>query len=358
VSEGLPKKIPAQLVGGARKVVNLYHPRTLREKGALWAAGLLTTTYVIVNLLLSTWWSLEPDSFEVRAHAADTASREGQQVVVGYTTTATLMRVAATLLDKAGGYLSNDVAPPGVFLDNMPNWEFGVLVQVRDLARSLRNDMSRSQSQSVEDADLAFAEPQFNVHNDSWMFPATETEYRKGIDGLGRYLNRLAQRDRPDTQFYARADNLRDWLAITEKRLGSLSQRLSASVGQVRVNTDLAGDTAAAQSTAMPDEVIVKTPWVDIDDVFWEARGTTWALIHFLHAIEIDFSEVLNKKAASPSLRQIIRELEATQSTVWSPMVLNGGGFGIVTNYSLIMANYISRANAAIIDLRSLLQQG
>ncbi|MCB1707405.1 MAG: DUF2333 family protein, partial [Halioglobus sp.] len=46
------------------------------------------------------------------------------------------------------------------------------------------------------------------------------------------------------------------------------------------------------------------------------------------------------------------------QETVWSPMILNGSGFGLMANHSLVMASYISRANAAIIDLRDLLSQG
>jgi len=53
-----------------------------------------------------------------------------------------------------------------------------------------------------------------------------------------------------------------------------------------------------------------------------------------------------------------VRELEATQDPVWSPMILNGSGFGLFANHSLVMASYISRANAAVIDLRDLLQQG
>ncbi|MGB0764000.1 MAG: DUF2333 family protein, partial [Luminiphilus sp.] len=100
------------------------------------------------------------------------------------------------------------------------------------------------------------------------------------------------------------------------------------------------------------------TPWLEIDDVFYEARGTTWALIHFLKAVEVDFADVLDKKNARVSLQQIIRELEATQATVWSPIILNGSGFGLWANHSLVMANYISRANAALIDLRELLAQG
>ncbi|HBC56579.1 MAG TPA: DUF2333 domain-containing protein, partial [Gammaproteobacteria bacterium] len=66
----------------------------------------------------------------------------------------------------------------------------------------------------------------------------------------------------------------------------------------------------------------------------------------------------LQKKNALVSLRQIIRELEATQQSTWSPMVLNGSGYGLLPNYSLILANYISRANAAIIDLQRLLEEG
>ena len=149
-----------------------------------------------------------------------------------------------------------------------------------------------------------------------------------------------------------------EWLAIVEKRLGSLSQRLSASVGQTRINTDLAGEPAAIQSTPAPAEIITKTPWTQIDDVFYESRGTSWALIHLLKAVEHDFADILQKKNALVSLRQIIRELEATQESIWSPVILNGSGFGFVANHSLVMASYISRANAAIIDLRSLLSKG
>ncbi|HBX60754.1 MAG TPA: DUF2333 domain-containing protein, partial [Methylophaga sp.] len=54
----------------------------------------------------------------------------------------------------------------------------------------------------------------------------------------------------------------------------------------------------------------------------------------------------------------VIRELEATQATVWSPIILNGSGFGLFANHSLVMASYVSRANAAMIDLRRLLEQG
>jgi hypothetical protein len=103
---------------------------------------------------------------------------------------------------------------------------------------------------------------------------------------------------------------------------------------------------------------MIKTSWWRIDNEFYEARGASWALLHLLKAIEVDFADVLQRKNATVSLQQIIRELESTQQTIWTPMVLNGSGFGMLANHSLVMANYISRANAALIDLTELLAQG
>lgn len=340
-----------------QRLRRLYHPATLKERGWLWSSGLGFVTLILVLTLLGIFWSSEPDSFDVYTVAQERSGTSGAPVV-GYTFGSTLMHIGEVLLDKRGGYLSNDLAPPGLWLDNIPNWEFGALVMLRDGAGGLRNHLSRSQSQSVEDPDLSQAEPQFNFQNDSWILPATEGEYRAGIEALGRYLARLADSSEPNAQFFARADNLAQYLQIVEKRLGSLSQRLSASVGQVRVNTDLAGDSAARQATRNAVAVVVKTPWRELDDVFYEARGATWALLHILRAIEVDFDDILTKKNAVISLRQIIRELEATQQSTLSPVILNGSGFGLFANYSLTMANYIARANAAVIDLRDLLQRG
>ncbi len=320
-------------------------------------AGYGVVIYLAVIFVLMFYWDSEPDLFNVEqvAHAKSDADVE---LVTGEITTTTLIQVIKTVLEKRGGYLSNDILPPGVIMDNIPNWEYGAITQIRDLTRALRNDFSRSQTQSTEDPDLSIADPQFHFDHSSWILPATEGEYRKGLAALDRYLVRLNKVSEANAQFFSRADNLSDWLAIVEKRLGSLSQRLSASVGQDRINTDLQGDVAATQSTVKPQVISVKTPWMEIDDVFYEARGSTWVLIHFLRAMEFDFKQVLVKKNALVSLRQILRELEESQSAVWSPIILNGSGFGFVANHSLVLASYISRANAAVIDLRNLLRQG
>ena len=337
------------------KSANRSYFRTLLMSRALLSVlGL----YLLVTGALGWYWSEEPALFPVQQNAQSAAEKEGKQMVLGYTTVETLKTVVGTLLNKPGGYISNDRFPPGLWMDNMPSWEYGVLVQVRDLTRALRKDFARSQSQSAEDADLAKAEPRFNFDNKSWVLPSSESEYQEGINSLNRYEARLSDPNQRGALFYSRADNLNNWLGDVATRLGSLSQRLSASVGRVKLNTALKTEALAPGEVPQVDEEVVETPWMQIDNVFYEARGQAWALSHLLRAIEVDFADVLAKKNATVSVRQIIRELEASQEPVWSPMILNGSGFGVLANHSLVMANYISRANAAVIDLRQLLNQG
>jgi len=310
----------------------------------------------IIFYATSVYWSVEPDNFSP-AQATETLTKNNADIAVGSYMTATLIKTIQTLDDKNGGYLSNSVLPPAIFMDNMPSWEYGLLEQSRDLMLVLRRDLSRSQTQSTENKDLQKAHGALNVEH-TRLFPTNaNSEYKKTIAELEVYFGKLSD-SQSDAQFYARADNLAEWFKQVEKRLGSLSQRLSASVGQYRMNTDLSGDTAAEQSTFTPSGSTVKTAWLDIDNVFWEARGSSWALYHYLKAARLDFKSVLEKKNALASVDQIILELEASLQPVGSPMILNGAGFGIFANHSLVMANYLSRANAAVIDLRRLLQQG
>lgn len=320
-----------------------------KRKRRAGGVALLVGILVLLMLALGWYWSRTPDVQWIQSEV------DGQPAPTGYASADALIHVIATLLDKPGGYLSNDVTPPSVFLDNIPSFEYGAIIQARDFSRAMRNDFTRSQTQSMEDRDLAVAEPALNFNHRSWLFPRTETQYRDALKAVQRYQVRLLN---DEGEFFSRADNLRNWLITVEKRLGNLSQQLTASVGQRRVNTNLAGNRTGSATSADGVDVIVKTPWLELDNVYYESRGSAWALIHFLRAAELDFADVLEDKNATISLRQVIRELEATQQSLMSPVVLNGSGFGIFANHSLVMASYLSRANAAVIDLRELLGEG
>ncbi len=322
----------------------------------LWKRPVISLLVVVVAAVfggLGFYWSIGPALFDVREVALRQSGEDPKKLVPGAVTTATLIEVAGTLLEKKGGFLSNDINPVSLWLDNMPNWEFGALVQVRDFTRVLRNDFGRSQSQSKEDRDLAIADPQFHFNHKSWIFLTTESQYREAVEALNRYLVRLED---GDARFFVRNDNLRSWLELVAKRLGDLAHRLSGSVGIEDLETYAIWDLTDKAALDV-SEVAYKTPWLHIDDVFYEARGATWALLHFMYAVQIDFAEVLHDRKAMVSFKQIIRKLDQAEKRMWSPIILNGTGYGVVANHSLVLASYISRADSAVIDLLDLLKQ-
>jgi len=299
----------------------------------------LLLVYLVAIFCIAWYWSREPDLLQI--HSAPYPEVASNQVI-GITTTQTLQDITRVLLEKNGGYISNDLLPPGVLMDDMPNWEYGVLVQLRDFSKVLKETMGRAPAQLREDNDLVVAESRFRFDSHSWMVPASESQYREGMEHLQAYQDRLQGNGTDNAAFVANTENLNAWLVLVELRLNSLSQRLSASVGPRRLDNGGSSE-------------VIKTPWMKVDDIFYEARGTTWALIPLLKAVQIDFAETLKQKNATEQLQQIIVELEETQQPVRSPMILNGSGFGILTNHSLVMASYIARSRAEIADLRNVL---
>ena len=124
-------------------------------KVTAWVVGVI----ILLMFIIGIWASREPKIFWVNRSA------EQDTAVVGFATVDTLIRVAETLLEKNAGYLTNDKLPPFVFLDNIPSWELGVVNQMRDLGRVMRDDYTRSQSQSKEDPDVAEGAPRFFYDN-------------------------------------------------------------------------------------------------------------------------------------------------------------------------------------------------
>jgi hypothetical protein len=323
-------------------------------RSALTALGLLG----LVGVGLAAYWSTQPAPFDVAAVAETVPRPAGQEPAPGSYGVAVAIRIGETLLGKPGGFLYNDRLPPGVLLDNTPSWECGTLMALRDYTRALRNDFSRSQTQSVENTHVKQADLRFALDPKSWILPEAETEYALGIDALEQYLAELNKGDGASAHFFARADNLAAYLAVVEKRLGNFGVRLTASV----TDSDLAAVIALPVSSGDPETqnepAPSRTPWNEIDNVYYCARGYSWAILHLTQAIERDFGRVLEAKRAEVSLQQIIRDLRGANKPMRSPVVLNGDGYGILANHSLVLASYIAKANAALMDLRILLQEG
>lgn len=310
------------------------------DYGWVWKPLLgLVVLYLLVTLALGIWWSRTPATFDVeKATAEQRGESASEPAARGAVTTAALMTTLRTLLDKPGGYLRNDIAPPGVWLDNMPNWELGVVIQARDLVRALP---------IMEERDvpaLDAAHEQLMGDTRDWLYFSTEQRLEEAHDSLGSYLAAMGE---GGSAGFVPGAGVAFWLDAVAGRLDDLGLRLSASVDSHERLRDLDIDTS---------DLPPSTPWHRVDDIFYEAKGSGWALIHLLEAVRRDQADVLEEAGAMGEWNLLVAELERTQRPLWSPMVLNGSGFGIFANHSLVMANYVIRARDLARDLAASLE--
>lgn len=293
------------------------------QYGWIWKPlAALIVIYLLVVIVLGIWWSRTPEPLVVEE--AVVVHRGTGVAARGAVTTSGLMAVIDTLLNKPGGYLRNDLAPPGVWLDNMPAWEFGVLQQTRQLALAMPGMATGDMSEVEKASDALLGD------SGDWFFPSTEHRLNQAGEALGRYLQRLEE---PGAQgLSAGGQGLSPWLYSVADSLDGLSYRLSASVGNPEALADLDVDV---------DRIPGKTPWYRVDNVFFEARGQAWALLSLLKAVRHDQADVLATHELTGHWDALIAELQASQRRLRSPVVLNGSGFGIFANHSLVMANHL-----------------
>ncbi len=295
--------------------------------GWIWKPLLvLVVLYLMVTVALGIWWSQAPPGFDIeqavlerRGEAAfDTGAR-------GTVTVATLATTVETLLNKPGGYLRNDIAPPGLWLDNMPNWELGVLATSRDLARFLPL-MAEGDIGHLEEAQEALL-----GDDRDWLHPSTEHRLAQAVESLDQHLGLLAD----PAMGFEPGRGLAPWLETVADRLDDLAQRLASSVGSHEALGELSVET---------ESLPPRTPWYRVDNIFFEARGTGWALGQLLEGVERDQADLLMEVDAVAEWERLLAELTMTQRRLRSPVVLNGSGFGVFANHSLVMALHMIRA--------------
>ncbi|MGC3871913.1 DUF2333 family protein [Halomonas sp. GXIMD04776] len=298
------------------------------EYGWIWKPLLtLLVLYLVVCLGLGIWWSQRPDNFDVTHAVLEQRQHPTAPAPRGTVMTATLATTIETLLDKPGGYLRNDKLLPGVWLDNMPSWEYGVLTQARLLTQTLPA-FGAGDTSLLSDASDAL-----DSDSRDWLYPGAEKHYRRALTTLHGYLSSFTNQGM--TGFADNGGPLAQWLRKTGQRLDGITERLSASIDDPEALRKL-----GVNESALPED----TPWLRIDDTFFTARGETWALLHYLQAVKHDYADIVAKADGNETLDRVIAELKLAQRRLWSPMVLNGKGFGMFANHSLLLANYTQTA--------------
>ncbi|MBW2102200.1 MAG: DUF2333 family protein [Deltaproteobacteria bacterium] len=247
-------------------------------------------------------------------------------------------------------WLPNDIFWPTVLLDNMPNFQIGLLEVVRYNIRVLRDNLSRMRTTDKLDplAEGAFTA----LSNDpyKWWFPSAESKWKLARARLSDFRRNL---EAGRSFFYPRADNLAELLTQYASLMGGVNTRLINAPGDLEITVS---EDSQVSGQAGSEMVRVKIPWYRVDDNFYYAQGVAYGLYESFRAIRVDFMDVLVDKNSLKLLDKILENLARCH---FEPLIVfNGDPSSIFANHSLNLSGVFNDARQKVNSLIVALKQG
>ena len=234
---------------------------------------------------------------------------------------------AAGLIDREVNqtrWVANDPPfMPSVLLDNMPSFQTGMIAAIGRFTTELRDRVARVRGSSAVDPDLESAAGRINYPGDVWIFewsgtpvqPSSESQYRRGIEDLRHYNERLAQ---GQAVYERRADNL----------LATLD-RISGDLG-----------AASAALTTEVDEGSTNFLDFNADGMFYSIKGKLYSYYLILRALEQDFPDVIREKNLQASWAELLTSLRLG-ATLHPWVVSNGPLDSMATPNHLVAEGFL-----------------
>jgi hypothetical protein len=298
----------------------------------MYALAASSCVFVFTVLLLGFLWDDEPESFNVALLAKEARGLDVGDDYNNVVSFVVLRNMIETLTHKGGGLISNDVFFPGVWMDNIPNWESGALIQIRAYVGAVKSDLKKGDLYDV----FQSAYQLLMIPHQSWRIPSVESEYRKAGERIESAINH----PRKTTKKLSKKA-FKSWLVGVEKDIDNkvyelISNRSFMSDGEQDI-----------EELKRKDLMISGSSRLNVDNVFYQARGMSWAIIQILEAAVLDYDGIIDKSELE-DIRSIVTYLKLTQNKLWSPVVLNGDGMGVLANHSITLASYLNQANKKI----------
>ncbi|MBL4595893.1 MAG: DUF2333 family protein [Robiginitomaculum sp.] len=207
------------------------------------------------------------------------------------------------------GWVANAPAfMPAAILNNMPNYQIGMVKALGRFAFELEDQVGRERGSSAVDADLAIARARLQYEPTVWIFkPGTlwptapaEDQYRDAIAALKRYNARLAA---GNATFDARPDNLMAVMNRIALDIGSMSAELDMQIDHRHKTLGLLDLKA--------------------DKIFYRVKGSIYAYFMVLQALKTDFADVINERQTARLYDDMLAELR--RAAIMQPLVVNNG---------------------------------
>ncbi|RMF12042.1 MAG: DUF2333 family protein [Alphaproteobacteria bacterium] len=229
---------------------------------------------------------------------------------------------------------------PGAALDNMPNYQQGIVGALAVFAFELKDQIGRTRGSSQVDPDLQEASGllqysgtkwRWDLSTSFWPISTSEEQYRKARKSLIAYNRRLAA---GDAVFERRADNLLATLDRIALDIGALSAAIDDHL-------------ATGRSVLMPD--------TDVDDLFYGVKGRAYAYALILRGLRADFATIVEDKELGPAWAQTATSLDAVVALdPW--VVTNGKPDGwLWPNHLTAQGFYLLRARTQLRELTNIL---
>lgn len=272
------------------------------------------------------------DDIDFAPSAADTI--EGGSMAVAF---------AAGLIEREvneNNWTANDpFFQPGVLLDNMPNFQQGIMSALARFGFELTDQLGRTRGSSEADPDLQRAAGLLQYPGNVWIWnpsvslaprASSESQYRDARKRLLAYNARLAK---GEANYDIRADNL---LATIERFAADLGS--SSALIDRRVNED-AGNFFDSQS----------------DDIFYFTKGKLYGYYMVLQGLGKDFEPVIKERNLQKPWNEMMESFrKAALLDPW--VVMNGAPDAqFQPNHLAMQGFYLLRARTQLREISNIL---
>ena len=228
---------------------------------------------------------------------------------------------------------------PSGLLDNMPNFQRGVMSALGRFSTELMDQVGRTRGSSQTDRDLEQARGFLNEQPNIWLWqpsvsllPSTTSaqKYRAGRDRLLAYNKRLGS---GQAVFERRADNLQNMLDRIANDIGSDSATIDQHV--IEKGGDLFDATC--------------------DDIFYFNKGRIYAYYLLLRDLGADFQNVIRDRELTNAWNGTMETFRvAAQLDPW--IVWNGYPDALlIPNHLLAQGFYLLRARTQLREISNIL---
>ncbi len=253
--------------------------------------------------------------------------------------------MAAALIDReveGHGWTANDpfFLPSGA-LDNMPNFQQGIMSGLARFGLEMRDQLGRTRGSSQVDRDLEQAASLLQYSGKVWVwdprvsiFPTatSEAQYRAARTALLNYNKRLAS---GQAVFDRRADNLQATIERFTADLGSASANIEERINE--------------RAPILFDFVS--------DDIYYRSKGLAYGYYLLLRELGRDYKGVLEERRLTAAWEQTLQSLE--DAAVLQPFVVISGdpNSQILPSHLASQGFYILRARTQLREITNILQK-